>query len=100
MRRIHLLVTAACAALAAASAAPAQDSLPPAHRDTSPGSSWHLDLAVDHTGLGIGNSPEINGVRLNYRDAGTVTVRGLNATVWFPYRDVHSTVTGIALGVP
>lgn len=59
-----------------------------------------LDLTVNHVGIGIGDVRRVTGIRLNFRDRRDFDVVGLNATVWAPYRDVHGTITGIALGLP
>jgi len=60
-----------------------------------------LDLTINHVGIGIGDVPEVIGLRLNYRDEKMRRVDGVNATIWSPYGDNPSgVVRGIALGLP
>jgi hypothetical protein len=59
-----------------------------------------IDLTVNHVGIGIGDVRRVTGIRLNFRDRRDFDVVGINATVWAPYRDVHGTITGLALGLP
>jgi hypothetical protein len=60
-----------------------------------------LDLTVKRHGVSIGDSREVRGLRLNYRDRAMRRVDGINATIWTPYDDARGgTVNGIALGVP
>ncbi|MDE2995894.1 MAG: hypothetical protein OXT73_04035 [Bacteroidota bacterium] len=59
-----------------------------------------LDLMVDGVGLSIGDSREVTGVRLNFRDNRMRMVKGINATIWMPYEDRGGDVKGIALGLP
>ena len=59
-----------------------------------------IKLAVGDFGLGIGDVPRLDGIRLNFRDDRIELVRGLNATIWTPYQGADGTVQGIALGVP
>ena len=59
-----------------------------------------LDLTIGGTGISIGDSRGVNGIRLNYRDARLQRVNGINATIWSPYRTSHGVVNGIALGLP
>lgn len=59
-----------------------------------------LDLTIHHWGLGIGNVPRVNGLRLGYRDRGPLLVNGVNATLWLPYDPALGTVNGVALGLP
>jgi len=40
-----------------------------------------LDLTVNNVGLSIGDSEEVTGVRLNFRDRNLRRVTGLNATI-------------------
>src|SRR6185437_13546200 len=81
----------------------AQDSVPP-ERSTADSSAarhdWHLDLAVHHVGVGIGNSPDITGLRLNFRDDGPIRVQGVNVTLWTPYEPAQGVVRGVAIGLP
>lgn len=60
-----------------------------------------LDLMVDNTGLSIGDSRIVRGLRLNFRDRNMERVVGINATIWYPYDDARGgVVKGLALGVP
>lgn len=59
-----------------------------------------LDLTVHGNGLAIGDKPNMNGVRLNFRDRQLEQINGVNATLWMPYSPARGTVKGIALGIP
>lgn len=59
-----------------------------------------LHLTIHDVGLAIGNARHVDGIRLNYRDAGHYVVHGLNATVWTTYPHADGVVQGIAFGVP
>lgn len=60
-----------------------------------------LDLTVNQTGLSIGDSRFVRGVRLNFRDRRMERVIGVNATLWSPYNDARGgVVQGLALGLP
>ena len=59
-----------------------------------------LDLAVNGVGLSIGDSEEITGVRLNFRDRNLRRVTGINATIWMPYDGYGGDIKGLALGLP
>jgi hypothetical protein len=60
-----------------------------------------LDLLIDNTGLSIGDSRIVRGIRLNFRDRNMERVDGINATIWSPYEDARGgEVRGIALGLP
>ena len=63
-----------------------------------PGQS--LDLMVNNTGLSIGDSRIVNGIRLNFRDDRMQRVTGINATIWSPYPPAGGDVRGLALGLP
>jgi hypothetical protein len=78
--RTHIL--AISIALAAASALSAQDS-----RGT-------------RTPISIGNYPDVDGLRLNFRDSDLGHVNGVNITLWTPYEPPSGTVRGLALGLP
>lgn len=95
LRLAALTATAAFAPMAAAQA----DSTPVVHSDSA-APDHALHLTIHDVGLAIGNARHVDGVRLNYRDRGRITVHGLNATLWYPYEPAEGTVTGIALGVP
>ena len=59
-----------------------------------------LDLTVNHTGISIGDSREVNGLRINARDTRLESVDGINLTFWKPAKSSHGIVRGIALGAP
>lgn len=59
-----------------------------------------LDLMVDNVGLSIGDSEEVTGLRLNYRDRNLRRVNGMNVTIWSPYEPWAGDVSGIAVGLP
>ena len=60
-----------------------------------------LDLMIDNTGLSVGDSRIVRGIRLNFRDRDMERVDGINATIWSPYKDARGgDVNGLALGVP
>ena len=57
-----------------------------------------LDLTVNGSGISIGDSREVKGLRLNYRDRNLRRVDGVNATIWMPYEHPRGLVEGVALG--
>jgi hypothetical protein len=59
-----------------------------------------LDLMINNTGLSIGDSRIVRGIRLNFRDDRMERVTGINATIWTPYPPARGTVNGLALGLP
>lgn len=60
-----------------------------------------LDLTIDNTGLSIGDSRIVRGIRFNVRDRRMEQVDGVNVTVWSPHRDARGgEVNGLALGLP
>src|SRR4051812_7338170 len=59
-----------------------------------------VDLTIRHTGLSIGDSRFVRGIRLNFRDSRLEEVVGINATIWSPYEPSHGVVRGVALGLP
>ena len=63
-------------------------------------SAQSLDLTVGGYGLSIGDSREVNGVRLNFRDRRLRQVNGINATIWTPPSPARGIINGIALGLP
>ena len=63
-------------------------------------SAQSLDLLIDNTGLSIGDSRFVRGVRINFRDRKMVRVDGINITVWTPYEPARGEVHGLALGIP
>jgi hypothetical protein len=64
-------------------------------------SAQSLDLTIKNTGLSIGDSRFVRGVRLNFRDRNLDLVEGINATIWYPYDDARGgEVKGLALGLP
>ena len=52
------------------------------------------------TPISIGDYPNVNGLRLNFRDSDLGRVNGMNVTIWTPYEPMSGTVRGIALGLP
>jgi hypothetical protein len=66
----------------------------------APLSAQSLDLTVDGVGLSIGDSREVTGLRINFRDRRMERVDGINVTVWTPYEENDGTVRGLALGLP
>ena len=65
-----------------------------------PAGAQGLKLAVGDVGLGIGDVPRIDGLRLNFRDRYMERVRGVNLTIWTPHEDPRGVVHGLAVGVP
>ncbi len=59
-----------------------------------------LDLTIKNTGLSIGDSRFVRGVRINFRDDRMERVEGINATIWTPYEPARGRVDGLALGLP
>lgn len=59
-----------------------------------------VKIAVGDVGIGIGDVPRIDGLRLNFRDRHLDRVRGLNLTIWTPYEESHGVVEGVAVGLP
>ena len=60
-----------------------------------------LDLTIDNYGVSIGDSRIVYGIRLNFRDRNMERVKGINATIWTPYKDARGgEVEGLALGIP
>jgi hypothetical protein len=57
-----------------------------------------LDLTVDGVGFSIGDSREITGMRLNFRDRAMRIMTGINATIWMPYKNHGGDVRELALG--
>jgi hypothetical protein len=60
-----------------------------------------VDLMVDNTGISIGDSRIVRGIRFNFRDRRMEQVHGINVTLWGPYDDARGgDVNGVALGLP
>jgi len=59
-----------------------------------------LDLTVGGTGISIGDSRRVRGLRLNFRDGQLEQATGVNATIWTPFKGGHGNITGLALGLP
>ena len=59
-----------------------------------------LDLAINGTGISIGDSRGVNGLRLNFRDTRLERVNGVNITMWHPTGTSHGIVNGAAIGLP
>jgi len=77
----------------------AQEDQPPGNHGLNPARGNGLRLTVGGYGIGIGNVPRVNGIRLNVRDSYLEAVNGLNLTVWKPAGGVRGTVNGLALGL-
>jgi len=73
----------------------AQTPTRPAPRSTS----QSLDLAINHVGISIGNSPLLTGLRLNWRDENVVRINGINVTLWTPGSSPRGEVNGLSLGL-
>ncbi len=59
-----------------------------------------LDLTIKGHGISIGDSREVTGLRMNFRDKHMRRVNGINATIWSPREPARGTVNGLALGLP
>lgn len=59
-----------------------------------------LDLTIHHTGLSIGDSRFVRGVRVNFRDRRLEQIDGVNITIWSPYTPARGVVNGAAIGIP
>lgn len=59
-----------------------------------------LKLAFGDFGLGFGDVPRLDGLRLNLRDSALERIRGINVTIWEPHEEIGGTVMGLSLGVP
>lgn len=56
---------------------------------------------IDNTGLSIGDSRIVRGIRLNFRDRNMERVDGINVTIWSPHEDAWGgEVMGVAVGLP
>lgn len=66
----------------------------------TPLSAQSVDLTINNTGISIGDSRFVRGIRLNFRDSRLDSVYGINATIWSPHKDGGGDVTGLALGLP
>ncbi len=67
---------------------------------SSPASAQEsLDLTLNGVGLSIGDSEQVIGLRLNYRDGAMQKVTGINATIWMPYKNRGGDVHGLAWGL-
>jgi hypothetical protein len=58
-----------------------------------------LNLTIGGYGISVGNSAAVNGVRLNFRDAGLRRVNGINATLWRPVEPLSGSINGLAVGI-
>ena len=88
----HALLALPFAARLAAAQGPAPR--PPAEREP-----YSLDLAIRHVGISIGNSRELTGIRLNWRDEDVTRVSGINVTLWSPGANPRASISGLAVGV-
>lgn len=52
------------------------------------------------TPISLGNYPNVNGLRINFRDRALEQVTGVNVTLWFPYEPMTGTARGLSLGLP
>ncbi|HJQ18868.1 MAG TPA: hypothetical protein VJ867_00875 [Gemmatimonadaceae bacterium] len=66
----------------------------------SPALAQSLDLTIHHTGISIGDSRFVRGIRLNFRDRHLEEVDGVNVTIWSPYEPATGVVNGAAIGLP
>ncbi|MBW3534726.1 MAG: hypothetical protein KY453_05835 [Gemmatimonadetes bacterium] len=66
----------------------------------SAGVAQGVKIAVGDVGLGIGDVPRLDGLRLNFRDRHLERVRGVNVTLWEPYEGARGEVQGLAVGLP
>lgn len=58
-------------------------------------------IGAGNAGLGIGDVPRLDGLRLNFRDGALERVRGVNVTIWGANEELaEGRVQGLALGVP
>lgn len=58
------------------------------------------DSARPRTPISIGNYPNVNGLRINFRDDHLERVNGVNITVWSSREPATGVVKGMALGLP
>ncbi|KPK59220.1 MAG: hypothetical protein AMS21_10115, partial [Gemmatimonas sp. SG8_38_2] len=66
-----------------------------------------LNLTVGCSGLSIGNSESVNGLRINWSDSRLGVINGVNSTLWKPKRQgrddwlspPRGTVNGLAVGL-
>lgn len=58
-----------------------------------------LDLGSGGKGLSLGNSSVWTGVRINLRDDGLESIRGLNLTFWRPEENPDGEISGLSLGL-
>ena len=58
-----------------------------------------LNLTIGHTGVSFGNSPRVNGIRINWSDSWLDEVNGINLTLWRPADRVSGDVNGLAVGI-
>jgi len=63
-------------------------------------SAQSLDLTINNTGLSIGDSRFVRGIRINFRDDRLEEVQGINITIWSPYEPARGVVNGVAIGLP
>jgi hypothetical protein len=58
-----------------------------------------LNLTVECSGISIGNSARVNGLRINWRDRDLDLINGLNLTLWAPKDEPGGTINGLAFGL-
>lgn len=63
---------------------------------------WSAELTSHNIGVGFGNAPHIDGLRLNFRDSPgfAYKVHGVNLSIWMPKRNFGGDVVGVAIGLP
>jgi len=84
-------LVAAPAALRAQDVSDEDQPHPPGH--------WAINLTVGGSGLSIGNSARVNGLRINWSDYGLERVNGVNLTLWKPHKRLSGVINGAAIGV-
>ncbi|MCK5406126.1 MAG: hypothetical protein KAJ37_01670, partial [Candidatus Krumholzibacteria bacterium] len=58
-----------------------------------------VDLAINGYGVGLGNSKNINGLRINFIDRDVEKINGVNITLWKPKPSPNGEINGISLGI-
>jgi hypothetical protein len=82
---------AAPASLRAQGTTAADSERPPSH--------LALNLTVAGSGISIGNSARVNGLRINWSDRGLERVNGVNLTLWKPNKHLSGVINGAAIGI-
>ena len=63
------------------------------------GRAGGLLLGYNDYGIGLGNVERVNGLRVNFRDAGLERVNGINLTLWTPGDNPRAVVNGASLNL-